>query len=132
MLELEAQFEKRLTERMLTDQRAAVIDALPALELLKRFSDVGPMGRRPLATRVRNKLLKYFRDNQHLSQPKESRETGKPLFDIDAARAWFTTQEWRELLAWHHYQIARKKGEGLMEFKVVPGGRAKPSDPVTS
>ena len=132
MLEREAAFEKRLTERLLTDQRAAVIDALPALEMLKRFSDVGPTGRRPLATRVRNKLLKYFRANPHLPQPKESRETGKPLFNIDAARVWFTTEEWRELLAWHHYQIARKKGAGLMEFKVVPGGKATVTGPVTS
>lgn len=132
MLELEAKIETRVAERLLTDQRAAVIDALPALELLKRFSDVGPKGRRPLATRVRNKLLRYFRDNPHLPQPKESRETGKPLFNIDAARVWFTTEEWRELLAWHHYQIARKKGAGLMEFKVVPGGKATVPGPVTS
>jgi prophage antirepressor-like protein len=106
--------------RLAQDHRVAVLEYLPALQLVIRFGGVtDPKGRRPLAVRVKNRLLRYCAARPHLGQPRPSQETEKWLFNIDAAREWFTSDEWRAILNAHRDKLTIAAGQSVLPFKIV-------------
>jgi prophage antirepressor-like protein len=125
MLELEASIEKRIAERLITDERKALFAYVSPLRGLIEFGHVrDSRQRRPLSNMVRVRLQSWCNAHPEFGCPKPvERPDGSAgvswLFPIDAARAWFTSQEWRNLYALHLDKLARKSGQSVLPFKVV-------------
>lgn len=83
---LRAEFITTLLEH---DPRAVAIGFKPALEVLKDH-DVPQKGRRGFSQRVSNRLRRFSLANKH--PMRESHETGRWLFHVDAISAWLEAE----------------------------------------
>jgi prophage antirepressor-like protein len=126
---IEAMVERRVGERLLTDERKALFNYISPLRAIIDFGGVrDSRQRRPLSNMVRVRLQSWCEHHPESGHPKPiERPDGSAgvswLFPIDAARAWFTSAEWRNLYAVHLDKLARKAGQSVLDFKVVKGGK---------
>jgi hypothetical protein len=102
------------TQNVITDHK-------PMLDILKD-EGVEPKNRRRLSQRCSRLLARWCVDNGRSRALRSSRETGRYLFQIDAAKDWLRA-EGRALIIAHK---ARVSGQGVLQLVPRKEARAEP------
>lgn len=106
-----------LENRVLADRRHVAVEYRPVLEVLIE-NGAHQQGRRGLSRQCRRRLERFCADRD--LPVRFSRETRRPLFPVDAVRAWMD-QEGRALIADHNSRI---QGQGILHFPKRPTSAA--------
>lgn len=106
LIQTRTEFMQALME---SDPRAVAVGFKPSLEVLKDH-DVPPKGRRGFSQKVSNRLRRYSLAHKH--PMRESHETGRWLFHVDAIAGWLEAEGKSLILD----QIDKVKGQGVLRL----------------
>jgi phage anti-repressor protein len=95
--------------------QSVVVDFKPMLQILTE-EGVGKKRRRQLSQQCSRRIARWLIQAGRGADMRVSRESGRYLFQIEAARAWLA-QEGRALIR-HHAEVVA--GQGLLQFKPRP------------